>query len=64
VYGRLKDGRWFLLAAGCDYTGWDCQAGGVAKIADSREELEQYGITDEQKARFNGEDIYTSDWWE
>lgn len=22
VYGRLKDGRWFFLTAGCDYTGW------------------------------------------
>ena len=20
--GRLKDGRWFALRAGCDYTGW------------------------------------------
>lgn len=23
-FGTLKDGRWFRLAAGCDYTGWDC----------------------------------------
>lgn len=22
-YGKLKDGRYFSLAAGCDYTGWD-----------------------------------------
>lgn len=21
--GQLKDGRWFALEAGCDYTGWD-----------------------------------------
>jgi len=21
--GKLKDGRWFALDAGCDYTGWD-----------------------------------------
>ncbi len=21
--GRLKDGRYFFLSAGCDYTGWD-----------------------------------------
>ncbi len=20
--GQLKDGRWFLVEAGCDYTGW------------------------------------------
>jgi hypothetical protein len=23
IYGRLVDGRWFYLEAGCDYTGWD-----------------------------------------
>lgn len=23
VCGRLRDGRYFALAAGCDYTGWD-----------------------------------------
>lgn len=22
-WGELKDGRWFALKAGCDYTGWD-----------------------------------------
>lgn len=23
MVGRLKDGRWFYIHAGCDYTGWD-----------------------------------------
>lgn len=23
IAGRLDDGRWFLLGAWCDYTGWD-----------------------------------------
>ena len=23
IAGRLKDGRWFFLTAGCDFTGWD-----------------------------------------
>lgn len=23
IVGRAKDGRWFALEAGCDYTGWD-----------------------------------------
>jgi hypothetical protein len=23
IVGKLKDGRWFFLEAGCDYTGWD-----------------------------------------
>lgn len=27
---RLSDGTWIFAAAGCDYTGWDCQASGDA----------------------------------
>lgn len=23
IAGALRDGRWFHLSAGCDYTGWD-----------------------------------------
>jgi hypothetical protein len=45
IYGKLKDGRWFYLEAGCDYTGWDCHASGSATIADSKEEIERYGLT-------------------
>lgn len=22
MYGKLKDGRYFVIRAGCDYTGW------------------------------------------
>jgi len=22
AYGKLKDGRYFFISAGCDYTGW------------------------------------------
>jgi hypothetical protein len=51
VGGRLRDGRWFFLAAGCDYTGWDCQAGGNAYVADSREEIERFGMGDEDRRR-------------
>ena len=50
-FGKLVDGRYFLLAAGCDYTGWDCQSGGHALVADSKEELLQYGISDPEKIR-------------
>lgn len=49
--GRLKDGRWFLLSAGCDYTGWDCQSGGQATVAPSFDTLLHSGITDEQRRR-------------
>lgn len=46
--GKLKDGRWFFLAAGCDYTGWDCQASGYAAIARNKKELIQFGLTEEE----------------
>ena len=36
---RLKDGKFAYLEAGCDFTGWDCQAGGVSYTADSLEAL-------------------------
>lgn len=51
VFGRLKDGRWFFLSAGCDYTGWDCQAGGSATVARTKTELMKFGLTDSEKAR-------------
>ena len=51
--GKLKDGRWFFLSAGCDYTGWDCRAGGTAVMAKTKKELLKYGISKEEKARLN-----------
>lgn len=44
VAGRLTDGRWFFLTAGCDYTGWDCVASGQAWVADDRDSLIQFGL--------------------
>ncbi len=49
---RLKDGRWFFLSAGCDYTGWDCQAGGEAKIARTKEDIIRFGMGQEDRDRF------------
>lgn len=49
--GKLKDGRWFCLSAGCDYTGWDCQSGGSATVASDYTTLLAFGITDEQARR-------------
>jgi hypothetical protein len=34
---ELKDGRFLLTSAGCDYTGWDCQSGGSSTVAESAE---------------------------
>lgn len=47
MLGKLKDGRYFFLAAGCDYTGWDCRAGGVCHVAHNINDLYQYAITGE-----------------
>ncbi len=49
--GKLKTGRWFFLSAGCDYTGWDCQAGGRAYIADAVEQLVALVLTPDDKRR-------------
>lgn len=46
---ELKDGRFVLTSAWCDYTGWDCQSGGESQVATSIEEAamlapeEEYG---------------------
>ena len=49
--GKLKDGRWFFLSAGCDYTGWDCQAGGSATLAPTRDVLLKFGVTKRERQR-------------
>lgn len=35
---ELRDGRFLLVSAWCDYTGWDCQSGGESEVASSAEE--------------------------
>ena len=51
--GRLKTGRWFFLSAGCDYTGWDCQAGGRAYVSETRDLLERMAMTAEDRRRLH-----------
>lgn len=48
---RLKDGRYAFLTAGCDYTGWDCQAGGQAWVANDIASLIQFGVPQEARDR-------------
>ncbi len=38
---ELKDGRFLLTSARCDYTGWDCQSGGSSQVAASAMEAAQ-----------------------
>jgi hypothetical protein len=52
IWGRLKDGRWFSLKAGCDYTGWDCQASGHSHTAATKKELIRMGMDSQTRRRF------------
>lgn len=54
VVGVANDGRWFMMSAGCDYTGWDCQAGGTLTVAHGPIELMAWGMTNDDKQRLGG----------
>lgn len=44
--GRLRDGRFFYLEAGCDFTGWDCIAEGSVWVSHDYDNLLRFGVTD------------------
>ncbi len=50
---RLKDGRFAFLSAGCDFSGWDCQASGYANVASSLERLIRFGISQGDRKALN-----------
>lgn len=52
IYGRLKDGRYFSARGGCDYTGWDCRASNSGCVAETRDDIIRFGLTDEDRRRF------------
>jgi hypothetical protein len=52
IYGRLKDGRWFSARGGCDYTGWDCRATNSGDVADTKDDIIRFGLTDDERKRF------------
>lgn len=47
MIGKLKDGRYFCIEAGCDYTGWGCQEWGQSWVSDDYDNLIQFGMTNE-----------------
>lgn len=49
--GRVKDGRYFFLSAGCDYTGWECQADGRCLVSDKLETIMQFALDANEKER-------------
>ncbi len=44
LWGKLSDGRYFALNAWCDYTGWDCRAGGTVFVADDKDIVFEFGF--------------------
>lgn len=52
MYGELRDGRHFYLSAGCDYTGWDCMAGGYGKAAPTFKEMVRLAMDEEGREHF------------
>lgn len=55
VYGKLSDGRYFVARGGCDYTGWDCQAGNSGDVASTLEDLIRFGMNEDERKRFKVE---------
>lgn len=47
ILGTLRDGRWFALEAGNDYTGWGCQDFADIYVGGSREDVVTNGLTTE-----------------
>ncbi len=48
---ELKDGRFAFVSAGCDYTGWDCQASGYAMVDTDLQHLIRLGLGDNDRTR-------------
>ena len=52
LYGKLNDGRYFYLEAGCDYTGWGCQESGCSSVSSTKAGIIKNGLTDEARRIF------------
>lgn len=49
---RLADGRLVAMSAGCDYTGWDCQAGGGSLVGGpDLEAMHRLGLDPNERER-------------
>lgn len=51
IWGELRNRQWFCLKAGCDYTGWDCQASG-ASYTGTKEDVVRWGMDTNMRERF------------
>lgn len=48
---KLKDGRFAMIDAGCDYTGWGCREWGTAEVCGTLHEMVRWGLSDSQRRR-------------
>lgn len=51
----LKDGRYLVASGGCDYTGWDCQAGNSLVVAPTLQDAIRFGLGESERARLGFE---------
>lgn len=49
---KLKNGLYGFLSAWCDYTGWDCQAGGHSYVSKDKDKLIRYALGEDDRKRF------------
>jgi hypothetical protein len=48
---ELNNGTFGYIDAWCDYTGWDCRAGGDSGVYDTLENLQRWGLTTKTRRR-------------
>lgn len=48
---KLVDGRFAAIGAWCDYTGWDCQSGGSIYVANTYDDIINFGLDEGQRTR-------------
>jgi hypothetical protein len=58
MIGKGIDGRYFVLEAGCDYSGWDCHARGEIHWHDDLRHLWKMVVTKEGRQRLS---LFSSD---
>lgn len=52
VWGKLRDGRYFLARGDCDYTGWDCRANNSGNVAKTKNQLIRFCMNEDERFRF------------
>ncbi len=53
---KQSDGRYLVMRAGCDYTGWDCRAGGkIEYYATLEEAVSKLTLTEDEQQRLIGQ---------